>query len=151
MASVASSALESLHGLKSLEARQLQYWDKGSLIPMREKGCWQIYRGIIQMSQLTDNGEEILLGWVQSGGFLGMDLTPEQLDTYQSRSLTDVYLRWYANETIAGNPALAQLLLTQTVQRLRQSESLLAIAGYKRVDERLQIYYNCWHGRWEKR
>ena len=132
------SLADNLAALEGLETQTLHFYDKGELIPLKENGCWQIYRGILQISQLTDNGEEILVGWAQVGSFIGLQLTASQRDIYQAKALSDVYLRWYASKTIADDPQLSELVLSQTLKRLRQAESLLAIAGYKRVDERLQ-------------
>lgn len=132
------SLADNLAALEGLDTQALHFYDKNEVIPLKENGCWQIYRGILQVSQLTDNGEEILVGWAQAGSFVGLHLTLSQLDIYQAKALSDVYLRWYSTESIAANPPLGELILTQTIKRLRQAESLLAIAGYKRVDERLQ-------------
>ncbi len=123
---------------KVLEGRRLHFYDKGESIPLAKEGIWQVYRGIVQLSQLASNGEEILLGWVQPESFFGLWLTSNQLATYQARSISDIYLRWYPVLEIESTPKLAQLVLTQVVQRMRQTEALLAIAGLKRVDERLQ-------------
>ncbi|MEB3310985.1 MAG: Crp/Fnr family transcriptional regulator [Snowella sp.] len=120
------------------EGRRLHFYDKGELIPLAEEGIWQVYRGVVQLSQLAANGEEILLGWVHPENFFGLWLTSTQLATYQARSISDVYLRWYPVLEIENTPKLAQLVLAQLVQRMRQTEALLAIAGLKRVDERLQ-------------
>jgi CRP-like cAMP-binding protein len=132
------SLANNLSALGGLDTETLRFYDKGAIIPLKENGCWQIYRGILQVSQLTDNGEEILVGWAQVGSFVGLQLTACQRDIYQVKALSDVYLRWYSAESITANPQLIELVLTQTLNRLRQAESLLAIAGYKRVDERLQ-------------
>ncbi|MFN9176784.1 MAG: Crp/Fnr family transcriptional regulator [Synechocystis sp.] len=132
------SLANNLSALGGLDTETLRFYDTGAIIPLKENGCWQIYRGILQVSQLTDNGEEILVGWAQVGSFVGLQLTACQRDIYQVKALSDVYLRWYSAESITANPQLIELVLTQTLNRLRQAESLLAIAGYKRVDERLQ-------------
>ena len=119
------------------ELRRLHFYDKGGQIPLREEGVWQVYRGFVQLSELLVSGDEILLGWLQSSGFLGLGLTSLQLETYQAKALSDVYLRWYSLQEIQEHPKLADLVLQQTLQRLQQTERLLAIAGLKRVDERL--------------
>lgn len=129
---------DNLTALEGLDTQTLQFCDKGETIPLKDNGCWQIYRGIIQISQFTDNGDEILVGWGQAGSFVGLNLTTAQLDIYQAKALSDVYLHWYSTEQIATNPQLNALALAQTLKRLRQAESLLAIASYKRVDERLK-------------
>ncbi len=124
--------------LEGLESRPLQFYDKGEIVPPRENGCWQIYRGILQVSQWTAGGEEVLMGWAQPGGFVGLDLSSTEQAVYQIRALTDVYLRGHSEESIAMNAKLCQSVLAQTVRQLRQTEALLAIASYKRVEERLQ-------------
>jgi CRP-like cAMP-binding protein len=123
---------------EGVEGRRLHFYDKGNTIPLADEGTWQVYRGIVQVSQFAANGDEILLGWAQASAFFGMALTMGQLDTYQAKALSDVYLRWYTTAELENTPKLAQLVLGQTLKRLRQTETLLAIAGLKRVDERLQ-------------
>jgi len=123
---------------ESLEDRRFHCYDRGNTIPLSVEGTWQVYRGIVQISQFTAHGDEILLGWAQNSTFFGLGLTLDQLDTYQARALSDVYLRWYTTTELQNSPKLAQLVLWQTLQRLQQTEALLVIAGLKRVDERLQ-------------
>ncbi len=119
------------------DLRRLHFFDRGVGIPLKEEGVWQVYRGVVQLSESLVNGDEILLGWLQASGFLGLGLTPLQMETYQAKALSDVYLRWYSLKEIQEHPKLTDLVLQQTLQRLRQTERLLAIAGLKRVDERL--------------
>lgn len=131
------SPSDSLIAQDGLENRRLHFYDRGDPIPLAAEGVWQVYRGIVQMSQLSVNGDEILLGWSHPSTFFGLGLTLTQLETYQVRALSDVYLRWYPVTEIENTPQLSQLVLSQMVHRLRQTETLLAIAGLKRVDERL--------------
>ncbi len=123
--------------LDHLEDQQLHFCEKGEMIKLRVQGGWQIYRGIAQMSQLNNDGDEILLGWMKAGEFIGLDLSFSQLDFYHAIALSDVYLKWYSKKAIQLNPQLSNLVLGQTIKRLRLTESLLAIASYKRVEERL--------------
>ncbi|MBR8830228.1 MAG: Crp/Fnr family transcriptional regulator [Chlorogloea purpurea SAG 13.99] len=118
------------------ESRRLHFYDRGEQIPLATEGVWQVYRGVAQLSQVSVGGEEILLGWVQADGFLGMWLT--DLESYGAKALTEVYLRWFSLGEIEANPTLSQALLTQSLRRLKQSEALLAIGGLKRVEEKLQ-------------
>ena len=121
-----------------VEDRRLHFYDKAELIPLAGEGIWQIYRGVIQLSQFGPSGDEILLGWAYSEQFFGLWLTTNQLENYQARALSDVYLRWYPLVEIESSPKLSQLILGQVIRRMQQSEALLAIAGLRRVDERLQ-------------
>jgi CRP-like cAMP-binding protein len=121
-----------------VEGRRLHFYDKGELIPLAQEGIWQVYRGVIQLSQFAPSGDEILLGWVHPENFFGLWLTAHQLENYQARALSDVYLRWYPLVEIESSPTLSQLILGQIIYRMKQSEALLSIAGLRRVDERLQ-------------
>lgn len=118
------------------EGRRLHLYEKGEEIPLVSEGVWQVYRGTAQLSQFSDNGEEILLGWAQPMTFFGLWLT--HINPYQAKALGEVYLRWYPLSEIENSPRLTQLMLTQVVRRMRQTEALLAIAGLKRVEERLE-------------
>lgn len=118
------------------EGRSLRFYEKGETIPLSSSGVWQVYNGVVQLSQLHLNGEETLLGWVQSSNFFGHYFT--KIDDYQAKALSDVYLKWYLLEEIAKNPSLAPVILEQLIKRMKQSEALLAIAGLRRVEERLQ-------------
>jgi CRP-like cAMP-binding protein len=121
-----------------VEGRRLHFYEKAELIPLAQEGIWQVYRGVVQLSQFSSSGDEILLGWVYPENFFGLWLTANQLENYQARALSDVYLRWYPLIEIESSPTLSQLILGQVIHRMRQSEALLAIAGLRRVDERLQ-------------
>ncbi|OKH18251.1 hypothetical protein NIES593_22280 [Hydrococcus rivularis NIES-593] len=117
------------------EGRRLHFYDRGEEIPLVEQGVWQVYRGVAQLSQLSVNGEEILLGWAQPSTFFGMWLT--HIESYQVKALSELYLKWYPLSEIEASPHLSHLMLTQVVRRMRQTEALLAIAGLRRVEERL--------------
>jgi CRP-like cAMP-binding protein len=118
-----------------IEGRCLHYYDRGEAIPLVEEGVWQVYRGVSQLSQVSETGEEILLGWAQPGHFFGLWLT--YIESYQAKALSEIYLRWYNLNEIESSPQLTQMMLNQMSRRLRQTEALLAIAGLKRVEDRL--------------
>ena len=74
-------------------------------------------------------------GWLPSN-FFGMWLT--QLEVYQAKALSEVYLRWFTLTEIESNAELTQVFSNQVVRRMRQTEALLAIVGLRRVEDRLQ-------------
>lgn len=115
--------------------RRLHFYEKGEEIPLVSQGIWQVNRGVVQLVKFNHQGEETSLGWVQSDNYFGVWLT--SLDSFQAKALSDVYLLWYSLVEIEKNADLAQKILSQVVKRLRQSEELLAIAGLKRVEDRL--------------
>ncbi|MGL5035474.1 MAG: Crp/Fnr family transcriptional regulator [Microcystaceae cyanobacterium] len=124
--------------LETTDIRRLHFYERGMSIPLAADGFWQVYRGVVQISEILANGDEVLLGWSHPSTFFGLELTLIQLETYQAKSLSDVYLRWYSIAEVHHNPKLMLLVFNQTLKRLRQTEALLAIAGLKRVDERLE-------------
>ena len=115
---------------------RLHLYERGETIPIVSEGIWQVYRGTAQLSQLSPQGDEILLGWAQPGTFFGSWLT--SVDSYQVRGLSDLYLKCYGIEDLNNSAELSQMAFTQLARRMRQTEALLAISGLKRVEDRLQ-------------
>lgn len=118
------------------EEERLHFYEKGEEIPMVNQGVWQVYRGTVQLGMLHPTGTEVLLGWAYPLTFFGKWFT--YTETYHAKALTDVYLKWYSLKDIEDSPTLAQTILDQIARRMRQTEALLAIAGMRRVEERLQ-------------
>jgi CRP-like cAMP-binding protein len=114
----------------------LHFYERGQEISVVNQGIWQVYRGIIQLSTFHESGEEVLLGWAKPASIFGQSLY--NLPTYQAIALSDVYLRWYSMGEIENSPQLAARLFSQVTQVLHQKEALLAIAGLRRVEDRLQ-------------
>ena len=115
--------------------RNLHFYAKGETIPLISQGLWQVCQGLVQLSTLYPSGEEGLLGWAGPSMCFGLWLT--SLQTYRATATSDVYLMWYSMVEIEASPQLAHELLPQMVRRLRQMESILAIAGQRRVEDRL--------------
>ncbi|MDJ0716019.1 MAG: Crp/Fnr family transcriptional regulator [Prochloraceae cyanobacterium] len=118
------------------EEQRLHFYEKGEEIPTIAQGIWQVYRGIVQLGMLHQSGTEVLLGWAYPSTFFGRWLT--YTETYQAKALCDVYLKWYSLEEIEASQNLARTIVTQVARRMRQTEALLAIAGMRRVEDRLQ-------------
>jgi CRP-like cAMP-binding protein len=118
------------------DGRRLHFYGKGETIPLVSQGVWQVCQGIVQLSTLCQNGEEVWLGWAEPSTFFGQWFS--LLQTYQATALCDVQLIWFSLAEINASPRLAQTLLPQMVRRQRQTEALLAISGQRRVEDRLQ-------------
>lgn len=116
--------------------RLFHFYEKGEQIPLEVQGVWEVYRGIVQLSTVNPSGDEVLLGWAKPSVLFGTWLT--RIEINQAKALSDVYLRQYSLTEIENSPHLAERMLTQVVSRLRQTEALLAIAGIRRVEERLK-------------
>lgn len=118
------------------EGRRLHFYAKGEEIPLVSQGIWQVCQGIVQLSTLCHNGEEVWLGWAEPSVFFGQWFS--LLPIYQATALSDVYLTWFSLTEINSSPKLSQIILPQLVRRMRQTEALLAISGQRRVEDRLQ-------------
>jgi CRP-like cAMP-binding protein len=118
------------------EGRRLHFYAKGEEIPLVSQGVWQVCQGLVQLTTLCQNGEEVWLGWAEPSTFFGQWFS--LLQTYQAIALSDVHLTWFSLAEINSSPRLAQIVLPQMVRRMRQAEALLAISGQRRVEDRLQ-------------
>ncbi len=117
------------------EERRLHYYAKGETIPTVTQGIWQVCKGLVQLSTLYPTGEEGLMGW--AGPSMCFSLWLTNLQAYQAKSLSDVYLIWYSIAEVENSPQLAMEILPQLGRRMRQVEALLAIGGQRRVEDRL--------------
>lgn len=118
------------------EGRRVHFYARGEEIPLVSQGVWQVCKGLVQLSAIYQNGEEVWLGWAETSTFFGHWFS--LLPSYQATALSDVHLTWFSLAEINASPRLAQAILPQLVRRMRQTEALLAIAGQRRVEERLQ-------------
>jgi len=110
------------------------FYSKGELIPLEPQTIWQVCQGIVKLSTICENGEEVVLGLAGPSMAFGADLT--SLKIYQAAALSKVQLVHFSLSDIAASPELAQRLLPQINQRLQQTETFLAIFGQRRVKDR---------------
>ena len=116
--------------------RDLSSFRAGQSIPMQPQGVWVVCRGVVQLSTLYQSGDEALLGLAGPSMPFGLPLT--LIDPYQATALSDVDLMGLTIAEIDQSSALAQEVGRHTVRRLRQTEAMLAMAGYRRVEDRLR-------------
>ena len=133
-----SRAILQIEPHESTEVRRLHFYAKGQKIPLISQGVWQVSQGLVQLSTLCQNGEEVWLGWAEPSTLFGNWFS--LLTAYQATALSDVHLVWFSLSEINSSPRLSQAILPQMVRRMRQTEALLAIAGNRRVEERLQQF-----------
>ena len=121
--------------LEREEELLLQFYEQGEEISIFDPGVWQVYKGVVQLSRISDDGKEVILGWGTSNTAFGSWL--DDSPAYRAVALTDVYVKWYESKDINKSPSLARSLLAQFSDRLIKSEQLLAIAGIRRIEDRL--------------
>lgn len=115
--------------------RSLFQYSKGDMIEFEPQAIWLVVEGVVKLTTISERGEEMLVGLVGDSMVFGPSLTA--LQTYQAIALSDVKLALIPISEIAQSPKLAQAILSSLKQRLQQTESLLAIYGQIRVEERL--------------
>jgi CRP-like cAMP-binding protein len=116
--------------------RSLQPYKSGQPIRMLADEILVVCRGVVQIGTLYDSGDEALLGLVCPSMPFGLPLA--SIRPYQAAALTDVDLMRLTLTEIEQSPVLAQSLFRQLSRRLQQTESILAMVGYRRVEDRLR-------------
>lgn len=127
------SSLEGVYRERSLSA-----FTAGTPIGLRQGEIWVVYRGLVQLSTIHAQGEEILLGVAAPSMPFGLPLT--SLCPYFALALTEVNLMNLTMAEITNSPKLSQGLFWNLVHRHQQTEALLSVANYRRVEERLRQF-----------
>ncbi len=117
------------------QSRGLKSFRRGQFIPLYEQDIWLVYRGVVQLSTLYPSGDEAILGLISPLMPFGEPLS--FLQPYSAMALSDVDLMRLNWQEVLQSPEMMQCMFGQMKRRLQQSESLLAIAGYRRVEDRL--------------
>ncbi|MBW4606152.1 MAG: PAS domain-containing protein [Hassallia sp. WJT32-NPBG1] len=114
----------------------LQLYLKGERIPLNPEVIWQVHSGLVKLITYCDNGQEVLLGLAGAKAPFGSSLT--ELPLYEATALADTLVSSISVTDLANSAEVKQQLLPQISQRLKQTESLLAVHGQSRVADRLQ-------------
>ncbi|NEQ97479.1 MAG: Crp/Fnr family transcriptional regulator [Cyanothece sp. SIO2G6] len=123
--------------LEQLYAERTLYpFSSGQSIELNSQDIWIVCRGIVQLGTLYDTGDESLLGLACPSMPFGLPLT--SIRPYQAVALSHVDLMRLTVAEVERSPGLSQSIFRQLTRRLRQTEALLAMVGYRRVEERLK-------------
>lgn len=109
-------------------------YHKGEIIPLKPESIWLVRSGLVKLTTFCASGEEVLVGLAGEKAPFGSSLT--SLPLYEATALSDTQL-WCIPLSDATSFELMQHFLPQISQRLKQTESLLAIYGQVRVADRL--------------
>ena len=113
----------------------LKQYGKGDEISVADSEIWQVYRGVVQLSKIRQDGSEVVLGWVTADGTFSSH--PDNL-IYRAVALCDVYIKRYSFKDAMRNPPLAKQFIAQFSDRLIKSQQLLSIMAVRSVEERLK-------------
>lgn len=120
----------------SFEKRSLVHLGAGSTVPLLKRSVWMVIRGMVKLSAISLQGDELLLGLAGPNEPFGDPLTNVQ--AYEARTLIDSDLLCLSCEDLAASPDLAIALLQGMAARYRQSEAMLALLGLRRIEERVR-------------
>jgi CRP-like cAMP-binding protein len=117
-----------------------QRYAPGDKISVSNSGVWQVDRGVVQLSRLKSNGNEVIVGFVTANGTFGT-FEPglsNSLVVYRATALSNVYIKYYSPQDIAESPMLARNLLANFSDRLEKTQQLSTIMLLSRIKERLR-------------
>ncbi len=120
----------------SYEKRNLIHLAAGSTVPLLRKNVWLVVRGMVKLTALSINGDEMLLGLAGPNEPFGDPLS--NVEAYEASTLCDSDLLCLSCEEISREPHLAMALLQGMGARYRQSEAMLALLGLRRVEDRVR-------------
>lgn len=135
----ANSQLELRQLLEELyRGRTLHAYKSGQPIRMLPDEVWVVCRGVVQLGTLYDSGDEAMLGLACPSMPFGLPLS--FIRPYQAAALTDVDLMRLTLNEVEQSPVLTQSLFRHLTRRLQQTEAVLAMVGYRRVEDRLRHF-----------
>lgn len=120
----------------SYQSSNLIHLGAGSSVPLLKNSVWVVVRGMVKLSAISLQGDELLLGLVGPNEPFGDPLS--QVEAYEALTLVDTDLLCFSCEEISRDPQLAVGLLQAVAQRYRQSEALLALLGLRRIEDRVR-------------
>ncbi|MCP9792645.1 Crp/Fnr family transcriptional regulator [Vulcanococcus limneticus] len=125
------SALEDTY-----QRRDLVHLSAGSRVPLLRNSLWLVARGMVKLSCITEQGDDLVLGLAGPNEPFGAPLT--NLDLYEATTLCDSDLLCIPLDEVEETPHIARSLVTAMASRMRQSEALIALLGLRRVEERVR-------------
>ena len=97
---------------------------------------WLVTRGMVKLSCMNEQGDDLLLGLAGPNEIFGEPLT--NIDLYEATTIGDSDLLCLPMDEIEGTPHLAITLVKAMSSRMRQSEALIALLGLRRIEERVR-------------
>jgi len=120
----------------SYEKRSLVHLPAGSRVPLLKKSVWLVVRGMVKLSAISVQGDELLLGLAGPNEPFGDPLS--NVEVYEVTTLCESDLLCLTCDEIAASPHLAMALLQGMGVRYRQSEAMLGLLGLRRIEDRVR-------------
>jgi CRP-like cAMP-binding protein len=120
----------------SYEMRSLVHLPAGSRVPLLKKSVWLVVRGMVKLSAISVQGDELLLGLAGPNEPFGDPLS--NVEVYEATTICESDLLCLTCDEIAASPHLAMALLQGMGVRYRQSEAMLGLLGLRRIEDRVR-------------
>ena len=133
-----SSSSEFLGDLENSYRRRSIHFDSGVKVPLLPDHIWIVVRGIVKLSCLNEQGDDVLLAIAGPNEPFGDPLT--HLDLYEVTPLDHCDLLGLSIQEATATLHLNINLMEALMQRTRQSESLIALLGLRGVDNRVKRF-----------
>ena len=120
----------------SYQNRNVVHVTSGSLVPLLKNSVWFVVHGMVKLGAVSVHGDELVLGLVGPNEPFGAAFT--NVEAYEAFALTDCDLLCCHLAELEQSPELALGFAKAMAARYRQAESLLALLGLRRVEERVR-------------
>lgn len=124
--------------LQSVPSRPVQTFPRGQALPLKPDHIWVIQEGVVLLNTLYPSGDEALLGLAGPSAPIGLPLT--KVDPYQAIAFCQVRAISYSLQEVERSPRLLREVYANLCSRLQQAETMVALLGQRRVEERLKIF-----------
>ena len=120
----------------SYQNRNVVHVTSGSLVPLLKNSVWFVVHGMVKLGAVSVHGDELVLGLVGPNEPFGAAFT--NVEAYEAVALTDCDLLCCNLLELEQSPHLTLGLAKAMAARYRQAESMLALLGLRRVEERVR-------------
>ena len=118
------------------QRRDLVHVRAGSRVPMLRHHVWLVARGMVKLSCINEQGDDLLLALAGPNEPFAESLAHS--DLCEATAICDSDLLCLSLEEIEATPHLALALMRATSSRVRQSEALIALLGLRRIEDRVR-------------
>jgi CRP-like cAMP-binding protein len=133
-----SSSSEFLGDLENSYRRRSIHFDSGVKVPLLPDHIWIVVRGIVKLSCLNEQGDDVLLAIAGPNEPFGEPLT--HLDLFEATTLDHCDLLGLSIQDVNTTPHLSNNLMKAMMHRTRQSEALIALLNLRGVENRVKSF-----------
>ena len=133
-----SSSSGFLGDLENSYRRRSIHFDSGVKVPLLPDHIWIVVRGIVKLSCLNEQGDDVLLAIAGPNEPFGEPLT--HLDLFEATTLDHCDLLGLSIQDVNTTPHLSNNLMKAMMHRTRQSEALIALLGLRGVENRVKSF-----------